>query len=171
MKIVLLGYMGSGKSTIGKILAADLKLNFLDLDSYIETAEGKTVKAIFEDKGEIYFRKIEAASLREILKSEDNFVLSIGGGTPCYANNMQAIVDQTKNSFYLKNSITELVKRLSSEKSERPLVQNIADDELSEFIGKHLFERSFFYSQASQKVVGDAKSPQEVMQEIKELLR
>ncbi len=171
MKIVLLGYMGSGKSTIGKILAANLQLNFLDLDTYIEAAENKPIKAIFEAHGEIYFRKKEAACLREILQLEDNFVLSIGGGTPCYANNMQAIVEQTENSFYLKNSITELVKRLSSEKSERPLVQNITDDEMPEFIGKHLFERSYFYSQASHKVIGDEKSPEEVMLEIKELLR
>lgn len=167
MQIVLLGYMGSGKSTIGRLLAKDLGICFLDLDSYIEEAEGKPISAIFREKGEVYFRKKEASSLREILEGTDDFVLSIGGGTPCYANNMLAIKEITPNAFYLKVSIAELVRRLSNEKSERPLVENIPDQELPEFIAKHLFERSFFYNQALHKMHCDGKNILEIVAEIK----
>jgi len=170
MQIVLLGYMGSGKSTVGCLLANDLNLDFIDLDAYIEAEEEKTISSIFGKEGEIYFRKKEAKSLREILKSKDDFVLSIGGGTPCYANNMKAISDSTANVFYLKVTIEELVSRLSKEKQERPLIKDIADQELPEFIGKHLFERSFFYNQAFHKVSCGAKSAFEVVAEIKLIL-
>ncbi len=171
MQIVLLGYMGSGKSTIGQLLAEHLDYTFLDLDAYIEEAEGEPITVIFKEKGEIYFRKKEAESLRLLLDSKDDFVLSIGGGTPCYANNMKAIVEKTQNAFYLKVSIPELVERLSVEKANRPLLQNIPKSELSEFIGKHLFERSFYYSQAAHKIFSDGKTPEEVMKNITELLR
>jgi shikimate kinase len=167
MQIVLLGYMGSGKSTIGRLLAKDLDSCFLDLDSYIEEAEEKPIATVFREKGEVYFRKKEAESLREILKRNDDFVLSIGGGTPCYANNMKAISETTPNVFYLKVSIEELVNRLSKEKSERPLIQRIPDQELTEFIAKHLFERSFFYNQAFHKMQCDGKNTLEVVAEIK----
>lgn len=167
MQIVLLGYMGSGKSTIGGLLAKDLGICFLDLDSHIEEAEGKPISAIFSEKGEVYFRKKEASSLRGILAANDDFVLSIGGGTPCYANNMQAIKEITPNAFYLKVSIDELVRRLSKEKSERPLIENISDQELPEFIAKHLFERSFFYNQALHKMQCDGKNIMEIVAEIK----
>lgn len=166
MQIVLLGYMGSGKTTIGKLLAKELKIKFLDLDSYIEEAEGISVQTIFSEKGEIYFRKTEAASLTEILSIEDNFVLSIGGGTPCYANNMQTISEMTENGIYLKVGIDELVSRLSNEKSERPLITNIPNEEMHEFIGKHLFERSFYYNQAKVVISCDAKSASEIVDEI-----
>lgn len=170
MKIVLLGYMGSGKSTIGKLLAEDLGMPFLDLDEYIETIEDCSIKTIFKEKGEIYFRTKEAESLREVLSQKEDVVLSIGGGTPCYANNMHAISEATQNGLYLQVSIPELVKRLSFEKSERPLIKNIPTDELAEFIGKHMFERSFFYTQAQHKINCDTKSLDEIVKEIKKLL-
>ncbi len=170
MKIVLLGYMGSGKSTIGKLLATALKVRFVDLDDYIVKDEGSAINDIFSEKGEIYFRKKEAESLRTILTTDDNFVLAIGGGTPCYANNMHAISEATPNAIYLKVSIPALAKRLSTEKEARPLIKNTPDEELFEFIGKHLFERSFYYSQANHKVACDEKSPDVIVDEIKALL-
>ncbi len=170
MQIVLLGYMGSGKTTIGKVLADKLNVKCLDLDDYIEGTEGMKISNIFSDKGEIYFRKKEAESLREVLSMEDDFVLSIGGGTPCYANNMTTISEMTKNGVYLKVGLRELVERLSKEKTERPLIASIPDEELPEFIGKHLFERSFYYNQASHVVDCNSKSVEKIVVEIEGLL-
>lgn len=158
--------MGSGKSTIGKLLAKQLKINFLDLDTYIEKAEGKTIDQLFSDKGELYFRKKEFFYLNEILNSDSQFLLSTGGGTPCYGNNMEAITKATDNNVYLKVSLNELVNRLSGEKSHRPLIASIKDENLQEFIGKHLFERSYYYNQAALRISCDGKSLEELAQEI-----
>ncbi len=170
MKIVLLGYMGSGKTTVGKRLAQEMDLRFLDLDDQIEASEASKITAIFSKKGEIYFRRKEAECLRTILTMEDGFVLSIGGGTPCYANNMKAISEATNKVVHLKMSITALVKRLVKEKSERPMIASISDGELPEFIGKHLFERNFYYSQAEHSVSCDGKDPKTIANEIKEIV-
>ncbi|MEE9361286.1 MAG: shikimate kinase [Cellulophaga sp.] len=170
MKIVLVGYMGSGKSTIGKCLSKDLKINFLDLDAYIEESLGETVSTIFKDKGELFFRKKEHEYLQEILEEQDNFVLSTGGGTPCYGNNMETIAKYTGTSFYLKNSISELVDRLEKEKSTRPLIKHLLSEDLPEFIGKHLFERSYYYMQSNYTINASDKSIDAIVDEIKTLL-
>ncbi len=170
MKIVLVGYMGSGKTTIGKLLAKLLKINFLDLDDVIENGEGKPIPDIFKDKGEIFFRKKENEYLNQLLNTEDAFVLSTGGGTPCYGTNMTAILQATENVFYVRVSISELVRRLSSEKDSRPMISNFTEEELPEFIGKHLFERSFYYNMAKNKISADGKIPEKIAQEIKSLL-
>ena len=170
MKIVLVGYMGSGKTTIGKILAKELSIKFLDLDDYIEETEGQVIKSIFSQKGEIYFRKVESNYLNELLDSDENLVLSTGGGTPCYGNNMQNIVHASSNVFYIKVSIPELVNRLSGQKETRPLIKNTDIDDLPEFIGKHLFERSYYYNMAHHSIMGDGKSPEKISEEIKQLL-
>ena len=115
MKLVLVGYMASGKSSVGKVLADSLECNFIDLDDYIETKEQQTITEIFAQKGEIYFRLKEIVYLKEILDSKDSLVLSVGGGTPCYGENMDAI-NNTSTSIYLKASISTLLKRLSNEK-------------------------------------------------------
>lgn len=171
MKIVLLGYMGSGKTSVGKRLAAQLGIQFLDLDDCIEKAEQIDIPEIFATKGELYFRKKEYEYLVEILNQKDDFVLSTGGGTPCYGNNLEAILKTTDYVFYLKVSIAELVKRLSKEKSERPLIKNIPNEELSEFIGKHLFERSYFYNQAHYKVDCTNKDVDSISNEIVESIQ
>jgi len=170
MKIVLIGYMGSGKTTVGKVLAKALNLNFIDLDMYIEASENKTVPELFQSKGEIYFRKKEYVYLKEILAEQDNFVLSTGGGTPCYGDNMNTILEGTNTNFYLKVSLPGLVERLSEEKSERPLIKDTPNEDLPEFIGKHLFERSFYYSKASHVILCDAKTPLDIADEIKKEL-
>ena len=129
MKIVLIGYMASGKSTIGKLLAHNMYLPFIDLDQYIEKKEGKTISEIFEDKGEIYFRYQEHFYLKELLASENKFVLSLGGGTPCYAGNMKLISDnENSKSIYLQASIKTITDRLKKQRQKRPLVSEINDD-------------------------------------------
>lgn len=149
--------MGSGKSTVGKILADKLSYKFIDLDDFIEVKEGKTIAKIFESSGEIYFRKAETKYLSQILNDDDNIVLSLGGGTPCYGNNMSIINDCEKVvSVYLKTSITAILSRIRNEKDKRPLVSHLKDeDELTEFIGKHLFERAPFYSEAKHTLTTD----------------
>lgn len=166
VKIVLLGYMGSGKSTVGRIVANHLNIKFLDLDTYIEEVEAMPIASIFETKGEIYFRKKEIEYLNKIFSNEGNFVLSLGGGTPCFGTNMALINEKTANSFYLNVGINELAGRLLVEKSHRPMISHLQDEELIEFIGKHLFERSYFYNQAHQKVKSNQNTPTEIAEMI-----
>ncbi|SEE52240.1 shikimate kinase [Tenacibaculum sp. MAR_2010_89] len=171
MRIFFLGYMASGKSTIGKIVAKKYDLPFIDLDDYIEKKENKTVSEIFQSKGEIYFRKKENEYLKELVEAEDNFVLSLGGGTPCYGNNMD-LITKSKNtiSFYLRASISTIINRLKSEKEQRPLVANLKNEDLNEFVAKHLFERSYFYNQAKHTIAIDTKEIDEICNEIYSLL-
>ncbi|CAL2084660.1 Shikimate kinase [Tenacibaculum sp. 190524A05c] len=171
MRIVLLGYMASGKSTIGKILAKNQNLPFIDLDDYIESKFEKSISDIFKDEGEIFFRLQEHEAIKEIFEKQDKFVLSLGGGTPCYANNMDLINGfENTNSLYIKLSIPTLYKRLLSQKENRPLVANIPEEELQEFIAKHLFERSYFYEMAKYKVRTDNQKVEDTINEIQELL-
>ena len=166
MIIVLIGYMASGKSTIGRILANKLDYDFIDLDNYIEKKEGQSIVDIFKTKGEIYFRKKESLHLSKIIAAENNIVLSLGGGTPCYGNNMNILLDNTNvTSIYLKASIGALIERLENEKSKRPLISHLKTQEaLGEFIGKHLFERIQFYSQANFTVVTNNKTQDEIIE-------
>jgi len=167
MKVILLGYMASGKSTIGKRLASRNYVPFIDLDSYIEEQENKTISEIFKDEGEIYFRLQEHKYLKELLKNEEDFVLSLGGGTPCYAGNMDLIkTSKDAKSIYLKANIITLTDRLVNQKEKRPLVANLSEEEMKEFIAKHLFERSYFYEQADYTVRIDDKDIKETVTEI-----
>ena len=166
--IVLIGYMGCGKSSVGRMLATQNNMDFMDLDDYIESKEAKSIKDIFTDKGEVYFRKIEKKYLIECLEQYSNTVLSLGGGTPCFGNNMELVL-QAKNasSVYLQTSIGELSNRLFDQRAKRPLIAHTnTKEELSEFIAKHVFERLNFYAQAEFKVITDAKSLAEVVTEI-----
>lgn len=168
MKIIILGYMGSGKSTIGKQLSEIVNMIHIDLDDYIEKKEGVTVKQIFSAKGEIYFRKIEHQYLKELINLKEDHVISLGGGTPCYANNM-ALVSKAPEvkSIYLNASIKTLAKRLKNEMTKRPLLKSISSEEqLYEFIGKHLFERNNFYTQADFKIGVDDKSEKDILEEL-----
>ncbi|PQJ23359.1 shikimate kinase [Tenacibaculum sp. SG-28] len=171
MKIILLGYMSCGKSSIGKMAANVLDYPFIDLDTFIEKQEKQTVKDIFKYKGEVYFRTIESKYLKELLASDDDFLLSLGGGTPCYANNMDAILNtQNTRSIYLKANINTLVSRLSKEKAQRPLVASLNNLDLHEFIAKHLFERNLYYLKANFTIHVDSKSIEEVTKELTDLL-
>lgn len=158
--------MGSGKSNIGKLLSKRILLKFIDLDDYIENKEGMSIPNIFENKGEIYFRKIESLYLNEILQKNESFILSLGGGTPCYSNNIETINENTSNSIYLQASIKTLAERIQKSKTERPLVSSLNNEKLFEFIGKHIFERKFFYQKANFTINVDNKSKSEIVNEI-----
>ncbi|MES2811394.1 MAG: shikimate kinase [Bacteroidota bacterium] len=169
-KIVLVGYMGSGKTEIGKLLAKKCQLPFYDLDFLIENSLGKTVSELFSEKGEIYFRKIEHELFVKQIQEKESFVLSLGGGTPCYANNHLFLQQDDIISIYLKASVSTLVERLSINKKKRPLVKDLEENEMHEFIAKHLFDRSFYYNQCKYVISVDEKSPTDVVEEIMKLL-
>ena len=165
MKIVLLGYMASGKTITAKKLCVNTKLKHIDLDAYIEQKEKMSISEIFKKKGEITFRILENLYLKELLLSTDSFILSVGGGTPCYANNMHLITEYSL-SIYLRASIDTIYERLINDKKKRPLVKDISNENLKEFIAKHLFERSLFYTKANLLLSVDNKTVDEIVIEI-----
>ena len=165
MKVVLVGYMASGKSIISKELGEKLGMEVIDLDDYITKKEKMSIPELFKNKGEIYFRTIENKYLKELLEQKEDFILASGGGTPCYANNMKWIKENA-TSVYLKASIPTIADRVIKEKETRPLIKAIKDTDLKEFIAKHLFERSEFYNQADFTLSVDNKSVNEIIKEI-----
>jgi shikimate kinase len=169
-KIILLGYMGCGKSTIAKLLANSASILYLDLDEIIEKHENSSIKNIFSEKGEIYFRKVEHQILTNLIQNQDSFILSLGGGTPCYSNNHEFLKLDGVISIYLSASIPTLYERLLHSNSERPLIANKNPEEIMEFIAKNLFDRSFYYNQANYKINVDGKSPEEILSEIETIL-
>ncbi|MBP4138798.1 shikimate kinase [Flavobacterium geliluteum] len=169
-KIILLGYMGSGKSTIAQKLSKITNIPFLDLDICIEERARKSINLIFEEHGEIYFRKLEHQIFLELLQSSEKSIIGLGGGTPCYANNHELLKREDVISIYLKASIETLYNRLVHNKSKRPLIASMNEDEMREFIAKHLFDRSFYYNQAQNKVSVDGKTADETVQDILALL-
>jgi shikimate kinase len=162
--------MGCGKSTIAKLFATNVGLPYLDLDKIIEKQENSSVKNIFSDKGEIYFRKLEHQILSDLMKNQDSFILSLGGGTPCYSNNHELLKGENKDAIYLSASIDTLYNRLKNENQNRPLIANKSPEHMKEFIAKNLFDRSYYYNQAKYKIIVDAKSVEEIISEIKVIL-
>ncbi len=169
-KIILLGYMGCGKSTIAKLLANSTSFSYLDLDEIIEKNENASVKNIFSEKGEIYFRKLEHQILEKLINNQESFILSLGGGTPCYSNNHEFLKSSNVISIYLKASVETLYDRLLYSNSERPLIANKNPEEMKEFIAKNLFDRSYYYNQAQFKISVDGKSSEEIISEIETIL-
>lgn len=169
-KIILLGYMGCGKSTIASLLSKSTAIPFVDLDKKIEEKLNLSINEIFERQGEIFFRKTEHEVFVELLASPENLIIGLGGGTPCYANNHELLKANNTVSIYLKASIATLTNRLSQNKSKRPLIAQKTEEELTEFIAKHLFDRSFYYNQAQHSVVVDGKTPEETVVDILNIL-
>jgi shikimate kinase len=169
-KIVLLGYMGCGKSTIAKSLSQKKEIPYVDLDEYIEEKAKLSIKNIFEQLGEIKFRKMEHEALIELLQLDKDLIIGLGGGTPCYANNHELLKGENVSSVYLKASIDTLFGRLSANKSKRPLIAHMDDEQMKEFIAMHLFERSFFYNQAKHVVAVDAKMISQIITDIELVL-
>lgn len=164
MKIILIGYMAGGKTSVGKILSEKMNLPFIDLDHSIEKVAGMTISEIFQTKGEIYFRKLENRVLKEVLANPGEFVLATGGGTPCYGDSLAAM-HQTENgvTIYLRTPIRVLAERLFQEKTNRPLVSHLHTlEEVTEFVGIHVFERARFYTQADSIIDTETHTPEEI---------
>ncbi len=169
MIITLIGYMGSGKTTIGKDLAKALGYEFIDLDLYIENKNSLSVSEIFEQFGELGFRKREREALHQVLHNT-NIVLSVGGGTPVYYDNIDYI-NLHSESFYLRVQLPQLVKRLELKKDSRPLIAHLENEQLTEFIAKHLFERNPFYQKAKHTISISNQKPVEVLTEIMDIIK
>ena len=170
IKIVLIGYMGVGKSTIAKLLSEKIGLKSVDTDVFIENNEQLSINEIFDKKGEIYFRKKEHETFRCFLENNESLIISVGGGTPCYSNNHEFLKLEKVISIYLKASIETLHNRLINQNTNRPLLANQSEEGLKELIAKNLFDRSFFYNQAKNTIVVDGKSPSAIVDEIEKLL-
>ncbi len=152
-RIFLIGFMGSGKTAMGKLLAKTSNLHFIDLDAYIENKYRKTIAQIFEEEGEAAFREKERACLHEVADFED-VVISTGGGAPCFFDNME-FMNSRGETIYLKLQPEHLAQRLSSPKANvRPLVKNKTGDELLQYITHLLSIREPFYLQSQRIVEG-----------------
>ena len=165
-RIFLLGYMGSGKTTIGKMLAERIGFAFFDTDKSIEAKRQKSVSQIFEEEGEAAFRELERKCLHELAEFED-VVISTGGGAPCFFDNMQYMKERGK-TVYLKWTVDELARRLESDKfNKRPLLAQRKGAELESFISEGLAKRETTYLQADIIVSG---SEEEILAQVIEKL-
>lgn len=144
--LIFIGFMGSGKTTIGKKIAHRLAYNFIDTDDYIEKVYAKSISTIFQEHGEIGFRQIETAIIQE-LNYTSNLVISTGGGLPCFNENM-TFLNKKGSTIYLKTSVDILVSRLLKDRITRPLLENMSEQALQNFVEKKLAEREIFYAQA-----------------------
>lgn len=154
MNIFVIGYMASGKTTFGKALAEELKVRFIDLDDYISTSEGKTIRELFRDNGEQGFRELERSRLREVVNQEGNKVIACGGGTPCFSDNM-AFLNDNGVTIFLETSTPVLIRRLQEESESRPLIAGKTNDEIEEYVLNQLCERLPHYMEAKLKWHGD----------------
>ena len=140
--------MGSGKSTLGKALNKAKAIPFIDLDDYLIVRAGKPISHIFEEGGEELFRKLEREALISLIEAKpDNLLLACGGGTPCFGDNMD-LINQAGPSIYLKNTVDTLYQRLLPQKSHRPLIKELGDEELIDFIKSLLKKRESYYLRA-----------------------
>lgn len=153
MKIFLIGMMGAGKTFWAEKLKKKLKIPAFDLDTLIEMMEEKTVLEIFEEDGEEYFRKAEMKMLH-LFAEKKQYILSCGGGTVCYKDNMNWMNKQGI-TIWLDEPIEVLSQRLAKEKSHRPLIKNLDDNALKDFLTKKREERAVFYSQAAYRLNGE----------------
>lgn len=152
-RIFLIGYMGAGKTTLGRALAKELDIQFIDLDCYIEKRLCKSVSQIFAENGEEGFRDIERRMLHEVGDFE-NVVISTGGGTPCFFDNIEYMNRQGATVF-LDVPVERLFIRLKIARKKRPLIMEKNDDELRDFITEQLAKRMPYYSKAGQKFIAD----------------
>ena len=171
-RIILIGYMGAGKTTIGKALSKELGIIFYDLDWYIESRMRKTVSEIFAERGEEGFRQIEYNMLHEVAEFED-VIISCGGGTPCFFDNMDYL-NQQGQVVYLKANPEVLYKHLQMAKVERPLLKGKSKEELLKFIKEQLEKRESFYTKARYtldvSLMDNYEKIQTSVEKIKELL-
>lgn len=147
MRIFLIGFMGSGKTHWGKQLAQRLQLSFYDLDEVVVQAEQMAIPEIFSAKGEEYFRNREKALLEKLVDENESMVVSCGGGTPCFFNNIE-FMKKYGTVVWLNTAVNVLLGRLMKERNERPLLKDISDDDLRNYILRKLNERRMYYEQA-----------------------
>jgi shikimate kinase len=156
MRVFLIGFMGSGKTYWGKQLADKLQMPFFDLDMVVTQTENKSISEIFSEYGEEYFRRKERANLEKLIDDNTSMILSCGGGTPCFFNNIE-LMKKYGTVVWLNTDVDILVKRLLLEKNQRPLLKSIADDEMKSFIIRKLNERRMYYQQSDITLDNESK--------------
>lgn len=167
-RVYLIGYMGCGKTTIGKRLAKSIGWGVIDMDSRIESRYRKTIPDIFASEGEESFRKKERFILEE-LSSLENVVVSTGGGAPCFFDNID-VMNSSGLCVYIRMTPEALAARLKNAKANRPLLKDKTEEELTNFIKEQLEKRRAFYEQARYVIDNDNGTPEEAAAKIAELL-
>ncbi len=168
-RIFLTGFMGSGKTTLGRFFAKEYGYSFIDLDHYIEGHYFKTINQIFQEFGEEGFRLIEQKALKEVSEIE-NVIIATGGGTPCFFNNMDYMISRGLTIF-INVPIPELTTRLEKAKSKRPLLKDKNAEEIKEYIEEKLKARLPFYLKSHLKIDGTAMYKKEDLIRLSELIR
>ncbi|MBW6480960.1 MAG: AAA family ATPase [Bacteroidales bacterium] len=161
MLIFLIGFMGSGKSTLGKRLAKKMSWEFMDMDNVLEEQEGMTVSKIFDEKGEAYFREAESQLLQSLDPSV-NRVVATGGGAPCHKNNME-LMNEKGVTVYLRMHECSLACRLEKARAVRPLIEGLQLEELRKYIRQKLDEREPFYNKAHCIIKGENVKPDHII--------
>ncbi len=161
--IFLIGFMGCGKSTISKLLAKKIKCQYLDLDQYIKKEQNCSIIDLFKFQGEAYFRQVESEALTHIVNLNKPFVIALGGGTPCFNNNLSTILNAGL-VFYLKTPAQILLNRTQNNQSRRPLLKNKTIDELKIYLDKMLNEREVFYNKAHYIINTENLNREEITQ-------
>ena len=158
MRVYLIGFMGAGKTWMGKQVGLVSGFPFLDLDAYIEQQEGQSISVLFEQKGEDYFRSIEQKCLQELTTINSNLVLSCGGGTPCFFDNID-FMKKNGTVIWLDPPVAVLVERLKLELHTRPLLNTVSPSDLEGYVQMKLSMRSPFYEQAHYRIQAAIAEP------------
>lgn len=164
MRVFLIGYMGCGKSTLGRKLSEMLQVTFIDLDKYIEQKYFKTIPNIFEEEGEVAFREKEQAALKEVSEF-DNVIVASGGGAPCFFKNMD-VMNEAGLCVFLDVDSSELTNRLLQSATERPLIKDKSPDELLDFVEGMMEKRRPFYEKAKVILKGKDIRPEQIIERI-----
>ena len=147
MRIYLIGFMGAGKTHWGRLLSEKLGMRFFDLDEQVTEHAGKSIPEIFATEGEEQFRIMEKEVLHIITESHESFVMACGGGSPCYFNNIE-YMNQSGTTVWINTPLETLFQRLVVEKEKRPLIKELSDEQLKNFITKKFADRKIYYEQA-----------------------
>jgi shikimate kinase len=165
MKLFLIGLPGSGKSTMAKDLSKKLSYPLIDTDEMICKKEGCTIEEIFNKKGESYFRKLESDTLKELIKTE-HAVISTGGGTPCFFDNME-VINQNGLSIFLNIPIKDITKRLiESPDQNRPLIKGRNQEQIKNFLEEKLQERLPYYNKANMEFADSSVTADQIIEEV-----
>jgi len=170
-KIFLIGYMGCGKSSLGRKLAKAGGMEFMDMDSIIEQREGASISDIFHYQGEEYFRDAERALIEELGTAEGDTVISTGGGAPAWQNNME-LMNSLGATIYLRRTAQQIASRLSPHgRQKRPKLRGLNDEELVAFMTTNMAEREPFYSKAKYCVDCAERSDAELIDYILQIVK
>lgn len=166
-RIILIGFMGAGKTTLGKVLAEILSIPFFDTDSLIEQRTNSSISKLFLNHGESFFRNLEKETIEQLPK-DSSYILAVGGGLPCF-NNLMETLNGLGTTVYLKHDVTTLSKRLKNDSEHRPLVAEKSGDTLVSYIREKMDERELVYSKAHIILEEAEQTPDEIIRRLNHL--